>query len=68
MGLNASEILVVCLLAMLLFGGGKIADIGRGLGEGIKNFKKGLREADVEPPKDEPAEKAKAKSLEQGTK
>jgi sec-independent protein translocase protein TatA len=46
MGLGTTEILLICLLALILFGGGKLADIGKGLGEGIKNFKKGLRESD----------------------
>ena len=40
------ELLVIALLAMLLFGAGRIADIGKGLGQGIKNFKQGLKEAD----------------------
>ena len=48
MGLGTTEILLICLLALILFGGGKLADIGKGLGEGIKNFKKGMREADQE--------------------
>ena len=41
-----SEILLILVVALLFFGGGKIADIGKGLGEGIRNFKKGLREED----------------------
>ena len=40
------EILLIALVALLLFGAGRIADIGKGLGQGIKNFKQGLREAD----------------------
>ena len=40
--------------ALLLFGAGRIADIGKGLGEGIKNFKKGIKDDD-EPPKPLPA-------------
>ena len=30
--------------SLLLFGAGKVSDLGKGLGEGIRNFKKGLRE------------------------
>lgn len=48
MGLGTTEILLICLLALILFGGGKLADIGKGMGEGIKNFKKGLRESEDE--------------------
>jgi sec-independent protein translocase protein TatA len=43
------EILLILAVALLLFGAGRIADIGKGLGEGIRNFKKGLKED--EPPK-----------------
>ena len=43
------QLLIIALLAMLLFGATRISEIGKGLGEGIKNFKKGLR--DDESPK-----------------
>ena len=48
MGLGTTEILLICFLALILFGGGKLADVGRGLGEGIKNFKRGLKDSDEE--------------------
>ena len=54
--LGFSEILVILVVALLLFGAGRIADIGKGLGEGIKNFKKGLK--DDEDPAKLPAKKA----------
>ena len=38
------EILLIALVALLLFGAGRIADIGKGLGQGIKNFKQGLKD------------------------
>lgn len=41
-----TEILVILAVALLLFGAGRLADIGKGLGEGIRNFKKGIREDD----------------------
>ena len=44
--IGATEILLIALVALLLFGAGRIADIGKGLGQGIKNFKQGIREAD----------------------
>jgi sec-independent protein translocase protein TatA len=50
------EILLIALVALLLFGAGRIADIGKGLGQGIKNFKQGLKEAeDVDADKKLPA-------------
>jgi sec-independent protein translocase protein TatA len=48
--IGIGELLLILVIAVLLFGGGRIADIGKSLGEGIKNFKKGIK--DEEPPKD----------------
>jgi sec-independent protein translocase protein TatA len=44
--IGATEILLIALVALLLFGAGRIADIGKGLGEGIRNFKQGLKDED----------------------
>jgi sec-independent protein translocase protein TatA len=44
--LGAGEILIVGLVAALLFGAGRIASVGKGLGDAVRNFKKGLNEAD----------------------
>jgi sec-independent protein translocase protein TatA len=49
--IGPTEILVIALIALLLFGAGRIADIGKGLGEGIKNFKKGLKDEEADPNK-----------------
>lgn len=63
-GLGAPELIVIALIALLLFGAGRIADIGKGLGQGIKNFKQGLREAeeDDSDAKDAKSEKKPEKS------
>jgi sec-independent protein translocase protein TatA len=45
-GFGATEILVIALLVVLLFGSRRIPDIARGLGRGIRNFKEGVREPD----------------------
>jgi sec-independent protein translocase protein TatA len=45
-GLSIWHLLVVLVVAMLLFGAGRVSEMGKGLGEGIRNFKKGLREED----------------------
>ena len=39
---------IVLVVILFLFGAGRVADIGKGLGEGIKNFKKGIKEGDDE--------------------
>ena len=42
-GLSGTELLVVLGVAVLLFGGKKIPEVAKGLGEGIKNFKNALK-------------------------
>ena len=38
------ELVVILVVAVLLFGGKKIPELAKGLGEGIKNFKGALKE------------------------
>ena len=40
--LGLPELLVIFAIALLIFGPGKLADLGKGLGEGIRNFKSGV--------------------------
>ena len=42
-GLSGTELLVVLGVAVLLFGGKKIPEVAKGLGEGIRNFKTALK-------------------------
>jgi sec-independent protein translocase protein TatA len=59
--LGGTEILLILLIALLLFGPSKLADMGKGLGEGLKNFKKGLSpEDEAKPPPAPPPPQAKA--------
>jgi sec-independent protein translocase protein TatA len=46
MNIGWQEILLILLIALLLFGAKKIPDLARGLGKGIREFKKGLSEID----------------------
>lgn len=45
-GLGTTEILVIALIILLLFGGRKIPELMKGLGKGIKNFKDGMKEVE----------------------
>jgi sec-independent protein translocase protein TatA len=40
--LGLPELLVILFIALLIFGPKKIGELGKGLGEGIRNFKSGL--------------------------
>jgi sec-independent protein translocase protein TatA len=44
--LGLPEILLILAVALLIFGPSKLADLGKGLGEGIKNFKSSIKEGD----------------------
>ena len=38
------EILIIALIVLLLFGGKKIPELMRGLGQGVKSFKEGMND------------------------
>jgi len=40
--LAGPDLLVILVIALVIFGGNRIADLGAGLGKGIRSFKKGL--------------------------
>ena len=53
--IGTPELLVILVLAFLLFGGKKIPELAKGLGEGIRNFKSAIK--DEEKPEQKPEEK-----------
>lgn len=57
---SVPHLLILLVVVLLLFGAGRLGELGKGLGEGIKNFKKGL--ADDDEPKKKPAAQLEAKS------
>jgi sec-independent protein translocase protein TatA len=46
--LGVPELLVIFAIALLIFGPGKVADLGKGLGEGIRNFKSAMKDGNGE--------------------
>jgi len=46
MGLGMPEILIILLIILVLFGARRIPELAKGLGEGIRNFKSGMRSDD----------------------
>ena len=47
-GLRSSEIIIIALVILLLFGGRKIPELMRGLGKGIRSFRQGMKEVSDE--------------------
>ncbi len=47
-GIGISELLVILLVCLLLFGANRLPEIGKSLGEGIREFKKSLKDAQDE--------------------
>ncbi len=58
---SGMELLVIALVILLLFGGKKIPELAKGLGSGIKNFKKAVKDDDVVEEAKEQIEKADEK-------
>ncbi|MDX9748845.1 MAG: twin-arginine translocase TatA/TatE family subunit [Paludibacter sp.] len=44
--LGTGEIILIALVVLLIFGGKKIPELMRGLGKGVSQFKKGIKEID----------------------
>lgn len=42
-GLGVPELLLILVIIIVVFGAGRLPQLGRGLGEGISNFREGLR-------------------------
>ncbi len=62
MRLGTMEILLILVLALVIFGGGKIAGVGKALGQSIREFKNEVKGDE----KDEKIEKAEASEEKKG--
>jgi sec-independent protein translocase protein TatA len=65
-GLGFSELLIILVIVLIIFGAGKLPEIGEGMGRGIRNFRKAIKapdEIDVTPAerKPEPDDREKAR-------
>ncbi|NOY69075.1 MAG: twin-arginine translocase TatA/TatE family subunit [Deltaproteobacteria bacterium] len=48
-GLGMPELIVILVIIMIVFGAGKLPEIGAGIGKGIRNFKKAVSGEDEKP-------------------
>ena len=61
-GLGTQELIIILVIVVILFGATRLPQIGSGIGQAIKNFKKGIKEQDdidVTPKKDDTKESKK---------
>ena len=47
-GLGHTELIIILVIGMIIFGAKKLPEIGSGMGSAIKNFKKGISSMDKE--------------------
>lgn len=47
-GIGMPELLIILVIVLVVFGAGKLPEIGSGIGKGIQNFKKATSETDKE--------------------
>lgn len=50
-GLGSSELIIIAIIVFLLFGAKRLPEVGKGLGQAIKEFKKVRKEVSEESPK-----------------
>jgi sec-independent protein translocase protein TatA len=62
------EWILIALVVLLLFGGKKIPELAKGLGSGIKNFKKAVKDDDEEVAKTDKADEIEDKKSETSVK
>lgn len=53
-GLGPTELIVILVILLVLFGGAKLPSLAKGLGQSIKEFKKASKEEEAEAAKPEP--------------
>lgn len=51
-GLGMPELIIILVIALVIFGGSRLPQLGEGLGKAIKGFKKGISESDEAAKKD----------------
>ena len=47
-GLGTTELIIILILVLVIFGAGKLPQVGGALGKGLRNFKSGIKDSDQE--------------------
>ena len=47
-GLGTTELIIILVLVLVIFGAGKLPSVGGALGKGLRNFKDGIKDAEDE--------------------
>jgi len=55
--LGVPELLIILVIALIFFGPSKLGDLGKGLGDAIKNFKGAMKDGEQAPDSTPPADK-----------
>ena len=58
-GLGPMELTIILIIILIIFGAGRLPEIGSGIGKGIRNFKKSVSETENEKNEDEKIEDEK---------
>ena len=53
-GLGTTELIIILVLVMIIFGAGKLPQVGGALGKGLRNFKDGVKEGNEEKSEQDP--------------
>ena len=56
------ELIVIMVIVLIIFGAGKLPQLGEGLGKGIRNFRSGIKESPKEIEEPALSDKEEAKS------
>jgi sec-independent protein translocase protein TatA len=60
-GLGTQELIIILVLVLVVFGAGKLPQVGGALGKGLRNFKDGIKEDEGEKDKTQEPEKLEDK-------
>jgi sec-independent protein translocase protein TatA len=59
-GLGIGELVIILVIVLIIFGAGKLPEIGEGIGKGIRNFRRSVKSEEIDvTPEREPGDRTK---------